>query len=241
MIAGKNGGMKSNRFRCAAQFLAAAGVLVLAGCQSVPETTPAGPGARVVAVQGRTRCSDASQTWRKVGEGDALLVSNVLQTALASSVDIAVAVAGSTEADRILLQSDTVLFVEGLPGESVAGGGNDGASLKLHLRMGELTFTGPPSGKGSPCEIRFAKGLAGARGATFKLRSDGQLKVFRGVVALKPSDGQAARTIPAGNQYDLQTGELTAIPVGDTASPLAPPTTVRPVRPSWPPWPTRKY
>ena len=185
------------------------------------------------------RCSDASHPWRKLSAGDALSTGNLIQTALTSAVDIAVEGAGGTDANRILLQSDTVLFVEELPGALATGGGD--ASLRLHLRQGELSFTSPPSGKSSLCEIRFATGLAGARGATFNLRSDSQLKVFHGVVVLKSFDDQPARSMSAGNQYDPQTGELTPIPVGHVVDTPTAPTAVRPSPPQWPPWPARKY
>ena len=232
--------MNSNGFRFTVQLFAAAVVwLMMAGCQSVPEATASRGGARVAAVRGGARCSDASHSWHKLSAGDTLTTGDLIQTALTSAVDIAVGDAGGTDANRILLQSDTVLFVEELPGALATEGGD--ASLRLHLRLGELTFTSPPSGKGSVCEISFENGLAGTRGATFKLRSDGQLRVFHGVVVLKSFDDKPARTIPAGNQYDPQTGELTPIPVGHVAdAPTALPA-ARPSPPQWPPWPARKY
>ena len=229
--------MRSIRVRSAAQFVFAAGVLMLAGCESVPEVPLAGAGARVVAVDGRARYSDATHSWHKLSPGGSLQSGSVIQTALGSTLDLAIPVAGSAEADRILLQSDTALSVEALP--TTAGDTN--GYVKLQLRKGELTFTSPPSGHGSPCEIRWAKGLASARGATFLLRSEGQLKVFRGVVALKTADEQTARSVPAGNLYDAQTGTLSPLQAGESAASFAPRPVARPQTPQWPPWPTRKY
>ena len=53
----KNQAMKANGIRFAEQCFAAVAGWVLAGRQSVPETTAAGPGARVVSGQGSARCS----------------------------------------------------------------------------------------------------------------------------------------------------------------------------------------
>jgi hypothetical protein len=155
-------------------------------------------------------------------------------------LDFAVAGGGGTAADRILLQADSVLVVEAVPGETAAGAAADTATVKLDLRQGELTFTSPQSGTGPACEIRLATGKASALGATFILRADGYAKVFRGEVTLKASDGQPPRTVPAGNQFDPRTGELTPLPAGEIAAPTAPPRPRGPQLPQWP-WPTRKY
>ena len=238
---GKNAGMNSNHLRFTAQVLAAAAAMTLAGCQSGTETTSTGTGARVAVVQGSVRGRDATHSWRKLNPGDTITVGQLIQTAVTSSADLAVADAPGLDADRIILQSDTVVLVEGLPGGAATGGGGESPALKLDLRQGELTFTSPLSGKGPACEIRFAKGLAQARGATFNLGAGGEVKVFRGVVALKSSDGKTARTVAAGNQYDPQTGALSPLPPGETVAPLAPPPARRPPPPLLPPWPTRKY
>ena len=230
--------MKAKGLRVAVQCFVVAVGLTLIGCKSVPETTAAGPGARIVSVEGRARCSDASNSWRKLGAGNTVTTGNLIQTALTSATDIAVPVAGGSEADRILLEADAILFIEGLPTSLATGGGD---SLKLHLRQGELKFTSPPSGLGSPSEIRFAKGSIAARGATFDLTAEGVLSVFRGVVTLKPSGDKLARNIEAGNRYDPQTGQLTPIPVGREANTVNSAPAQRLTPPSATPWPTRKY
>src|SRR5262245_2823106 len=201
--------MKSECVRFAAQCLAAVGLLTLVGCQSAPDTTPAGAGARVVGVEGRARATDASRAWHYLRADDTLSTGLLLQTAVASSLDFAVAVGSGTDADRILLQADSVLVLEALPQEAAAGATADIATVKLHLRQGELTFTSPQSGTGPACELRLANGLASAHGATFSLRADGHAKVFHGAVALKTSDDNQTRTVPTGNQFDPRTNELT--------------------------------
>ena len=233
--------MKANGLKLAAQCFVAVVGLVLAGCKSVPDGGMDGVGARVVSVQGRARCSSASDSWRKLSTGDPITTGNVIQTALTSTTDIAVPVAEGTDADRILLPADSVVFIEGLPRASATGDGNGGARLKLQLRQGELNFTAPQTGQGSPCEIRFAKGVISAHGATFNLRADGELKVFRGVVALTLSGDKLPRNIEAGSHYDPLTGGLTTIPAGREVRPPAAAPATRTTLPQWGPWPTRKY
>jgi hypothetical protein len=245
---GYKSGMTSNCLRFPAWNIpAAVALLAVAGCQSfsdsAPSFAPVGAGARVAEVRGGARWSDASHPWRKLSVGDTLPPGSLIQTALASAADLAVngAGAGGAAGTRVLLQPDTVLFVEGLPGASAAGAGGDGAELRLHLRLGWLTFTSPTSGPVLPCEIRFANGFVGARGAAFNLRSDGQVTVLRGEVVVKLLNDQPARTITAGNRFDPQTGQVTSVPAGQMVEKPVPPSLVRPPAQPWPPWPTRKY
>ena len=236
--------MKTNGLGFAIQHLVVAAGLVLAGCKSAPVTAATGRGAQVVSVKGAVRCSDVSHPWRKLRSGDALATGNLIQTALSSALDFAVAAANGADADRILLQADSVMVIENLPVELATGNSGSATALKLFLREGALTFTGSPSGTGSACEIRFAKGVATASGATFELGADGTLKVFGGAVALKAAGENAARSIPAGNQYDPRTGGVSPLSVDravsaqpPTPAPTPAPRSTVPPAPGW----QRKY
>lgn len=233
--------MKPCCFRAALQIFASAGaLLVVVGCQSNSQTASHASAVRVAEVKGNARCADAGQPWRKLSTGDPLAPGSLIQTAAASSVDIAFEGAGGPS-PRMLLQSDTVLFIEGLPGAFVAGVGADGKNLRMELRLGSLTFASPMSDRGPACEIRFTNGLAEARQATFDLRSDGQLIVRRGTVAMKLVGGQPPMIVAAGNQYDPQTGKLTQLPTEPVNVQPIRTTAVRPPTQPWLPVPMRKY
>lgn len=214
--------MRINDLGFAAQCFVVVAALMLAGCQSAPKTTATGQGAQVVSVKGAVRCSDVSHPWRKLRAGDALATGNLIQTALSSELDFAVGTASGGDADRILLQADSVVVIESLPVELATGTSGGAPVLKLYLREGAMIFTGSPSGAGSACEIRFAKGVATASGATFELRADGSLKVFGGAVALQAAGDNPARSIPAGNQYDPRTGGLSPLSVDRAVAAPAP-------------------
>ena len=194
-------------------------MLAVAGCKlfsgSTPSTAISG-GTRVAEVHGGVRVTDASRQWRKLTAGDAVATGNLIQTAVESAADIIVDAGPGNGSSRVLLQSDTVLAIEGLPGASAS-------ELRLHLRAGWLTLTSPSTGPSPLCEVKFANGFTGAHGATFNIRADGHLKVLVGNVVVKLLDDQPARTIAAGTQFDPKTGEVTTIPAGAAMEQPAPP------------------
>lgn len=219
--------MTFNRLRFFARILpAAALMLAVAGCKMFsdsPRATVAAVGTRASEVRGGVRVTDASKQWRKLDTGDAVATGNLIQTAMESAADIIVDAGAGNGSSRVLLQSDSVLAIEGLPG----AGAND---LRLDLRSGWLTLTSPSTGPSPLCEVKFANGLAGAHGATFHIHADGHLKVLVGSVVVKLLDDQPARTIASGTQFDPQTGQVTAISAGAAMGRPAP----LPVAPSAP-------
>jgi hypothetical protein len=231
--------MKSSCFRGVSLIMAAAcALLAVVGCQSYSEPASSAPVVRVADVRGHARCAAAGQPWRKLSARDTLAPASLVQTAVDSAVDIALeGEAGRAGASyQMLLHSDTVVFIEELPGAFA-----DGAKLRLELRLGSLTFVSPTAGPGPACEIRFTNGVAEARQATFDLRSDGQVKVGRGTVTMKLIGDQPPVIVGAGNQYNPQTGELTQLPANVVVEqPIRTPVARRPAQP-WLPVPMRKY
>lgn len=220
---------------------AAASVVLLTatGCQMFSGSSgPAAAftaGSQVAEVHGGVRVTDASRQWRTLRAGDGVRPGDLIQTALESAADIIAG--GGASSSRVLLQSDSVVLLEALP-EANAN------ELRLHLRSGWITLTSPATATGPLCEVRFAKGLVGAHGATFNIHANGHLKVLVGTVVVKLLDDQPARTIAAGTQFDPQTGEVTAIPAGAAMEPpAAAPASSAPARRPLPndpfAWPTR--
>lgn len=207
--------------------LSAAVVLcsALTGCHT-PGGFSAGAvnGAQAAEVRGAVRVTDASKQWRPLRAGAAVGAGHLLQTAMESAADIIVAGGGSANA-RVLMQSDTVIAVQGLPSAAAN-------ELQLDLRLGWLTLTGTPGPESPLCEVRFPKGVAGARGATFNITAEGHVKVMAGTVVVKMLDDQPARTVAAGMQFNAQTGEISAAPAGNVMPQPAPPPAVQnsPVR-----------
>ncbi len=197
--------MTSSCFRYLARAAAAVALLsVVAGCKTFSRSVPTTmAGAQVAEVHGAVRVTDASRQWRKLAAGDAVQTGNLIQTAVSSAADIIV----DTGANRVLLQSDTVLAIESLP----RAGFNE---LHLNLRSGWVTISSAGGADSPLCEIKFATGLAGSQGATYNLAADGHLKVLAGTVVVKLLGDQPARTITAGTQFDPQTGQVTTIPAG---------------------------
>ena len=215
--------MTSTWLRLFACTLSAVALTVVTGCRMFSDSGPSTvAGAQVAEVHGGVRVTDGSRPWRKLSAGDGVVAGNLIQTAMESAVDIIVDAA----ANRVLLQSDSVLVIDSLP----RPGANE---LHLNLRSGWVTVTSVPGSDGPLSEIKFPKGLAGAHGATFNLAADGNLKVLAGSVVLKMLDDQPARTIAAGTQFDPQTGQVTIIPAGAAMERPAPPS-------SQPPAPVRR-
>lgn len=192
-------------------FSAALVALALAGCKSGGGSYWSGstPGTRVAEVKGTARCADATRVWRAVHVGDTVVPGTLIQTATESAVDIVVDMGtGPATASRILVQSDSVVGVEGLPSVNPAAGEPAGKEILLEVRSGWLTFTSGSTNLNPLCEVRTSKGLAGSHGASFNVHANGSIRVFMGTVVMKTFDDQPAKTVGAGMLYDGGTGTI---------------------------------
>lgn len=217
--------MKSVSFRLlTGAVISAALAGALTGCQTKGDLPSAVNGAQVAEVHGAVRMTDAAKQWRPLRPGHAVGPGSLIQTAMESAADIVVAGGGAASV-RVLMQSDTVIAIQSLPNATAN-------ELQLDLRLGWLTITSTPGPESPLCEIKFPKGLAGGRGATFNVTAEGRVKVMAGTVVVKMLDDQPAHTVSAGMQFNPQTGEISPAPAGTAMERPGPPPPAAPRAPA---------
>lgn len=201
----------------------------------------------VVKIKGAARMSTGNNIWRPLKVGDELRAGAVIQTAGSSYVDLVFGEAGASAAptkvspaaagaggagagggrvakpqDVIRIAADSVLAIDRL--SSLNTGADKVTETQLDLRSGKILGNVAKQSAASRFEVKIPTGVAGIRGTTFSLSSDGTVSVLYGtvIVAWTPPGHPAdqpppTKTVPEGYRFDIKTGSMTAIPAAELA------------------------
>lgn len=167
----------------------------------------------IVRLNGPARCStDGGKTWRMVKAGDALDSGAMIQTAKTSNLDLALGGRTESQPDALVsLAEDTLLRLDKVAKRRVAGSPEAVDEILLELRTGAITGNTKKLTGASRYEITFAKGVAGLREGSYRLRANGELGVVTGKAFIALTDGRPAKEIDAGQQFNPATGTVGAL------------------------------
>jgi hypothetical protein len=96
---------------------------------------------------------------------------------------------------------------------------------QLDLRSGRLFGEVKKQSAASRFEVKIPNGVAGIRGTTFTISSDGVVSVLPGgtvTIAWEPPGHPAGqplptKVVPGGSRFDIKTGTMTEIPAAELA------------------------
>ena len=203
----------------------------------------------VTRIKGAARVSAGNNIWRPLKIGDVLRAGTIIQTAGSSYVDIVFGDAGAAVAstkvtparagagpgagagggkvavrqDVIRMAADTVLAIDRL--SSMQTGAEPVTETQLDLRSGKIFGDVKKKSATSRFEVKIPNGVAGIRGTTFSVSSDGVVSVLYGgpvIIAWTPKDHPAdqpppTKSVPEGFRFDTKTGTMTEIPAAELA------------------------
>lgn len=191
---------------------------------------------KVVRIQGAARYSTGNNLWQPLKVGDIVKPGTVIQTAQNSFVDVVIDQSGgamaatttsssspasrdylafrpTSEQDMIRIWYDSVLAIDKLT--KMDTGADVVTETELDLRKGRLIGTTKKLPAASRYEVKIPNGVAGIRGTTYSITTDGVVSVITGsvVIAYTQPDGTVVtEVVTAGNQFSAQTKETTPIP-----------------------------
>jgi len=203
----------------------------------------------VTRIKGAARVSTGNNIWRPLKVGDTLRAGTVLQTAGSSYVDIVFGDAGAPLApsrvspasagagvgvgvggggnlgvkqDIIRVSADSVLAIDRL--SCMNTGADKVTETQLDLRSGKIFGSVAKQSAASRFEVKIPNGVAGIRGTSFSISSDGVVSVLDGtvIVAWMPEGHPAdqpppTKTVPAGFRFNTRDGSMTPIPSAELA------------------------
>lgn len=212
----------------------AAGLVLAAFCvatRSALAQTGATLPATVLRLKGHARyTTDNVKTWQMIKAGDVLMPGTLVQTARESQLDLLLG--GDAKARRGLkakdfynpdanhganlagLSENTLLKLDKLTRTSSDGGAMT-EEIQLDLSAGMILGNFSQPSPGSKYEVAFVGGVAGMKSAVYQLRAGGELAVLGGKVWVALADGQPAREVVAGRQFNPATGQITELPPQD--------------------------
>ncbi len=216
----------------------AAGVAFGLGAGSVTAQTDPPRTASVLHLQGQARASSDHMTWHKLANGSVIRPGTLIQTAENTTLDMVLAkpITGGganakpdqQDAGMVRLLGNSVLGIDQLSSEHV--GDDLVEDIELDLRAGEISGVAGKPAAGAKYEIKFAKGIVGMRGASYRMTAGGLVTVMAGeaVVVTAGADGSTnIKVVTSGNQFDPSTGMVSAI--SDATMP--PPSRMQPTPP----------
>lgn len=196
--------------------------------------------AKVVRISGSARYMPVgATTWEPLKTGALLAPGTVVQTASGSYVDlvlngrggasgVGMAAAGGAGAgagaspisynapkarqNAVRIFENTVLGIDKLSEDQT--GAETVTDTELDLKAGKILGTVSRLSAASKYEVKIPNGVAGIRGTTYVLTSDGLLQVLGGQVVLAyvgPNGTTMTQVVDAGYQFDAKTGQLTKI------------------------------
>jgi hypothetical protein len=121
----------------------------------------------------------------------------------------------SGEQNVVRVWENTVLGIDKLTSQQT--GADVVTDTQLDLRAGHITGNVKKLSAGSHYEIKLPNGVAGVRGSSYDVTSDGVLQVLVGamIIAWEKAGTIMTQVVTGGNQFDTRTGVLT--PISQTA------------------------
>lgn len=217
-----------------------ASAIALAMISTVAAQTAVEGTATVIRTQGPARYSTGNNVWQPLKSGTVLRPGTIVQTSTerGSYVDLALGEGVGTVAmpsgkyaphiassmnrnyqpsaaqNIVRLWENTALGIDKL--SSMQTGAEQVTDTQLDLKAGRITGNAKKLSAASKYEIKLPNGVAGIRGTTFDITSDGLVSVTVGSVVLawvNPKNGEVVtQVVTGGNQYDARTGQMAAIP-----------------------------
>ncbi|SPE54584.1 conserved exported hypothetical protein [Verrucomicrobia bacterium] len=215
--------------------------LALAMVSSLYAQTETQGAAKVVRIKGSARVSVSGGAWQPLHVGDLVKPGSVIQTSTEdkSYVDIVLGegegatpiVFGASgppssslgyqpEAAQnvVRIYANTALGVDKLT--TMDTGAGPVSDTQLDLKAGHIFGSVKKMSAASKYEVKIPNGVAGIRGTTYDLTSDGVIRVTVGSVVLAYVDSSGkvvTQVIVAGQQFDARTQTLSPIPtsIGD--------------------------
>jgi len=121
-------------------------------------------------------------------------------------------------ANLVGLGEDTLLLIEKLTRKRTTNALESVEEIMLDLRTGMIIGNVGKLSGGSKYEVGFRDGVIGTHGGIYQLRHSGELAVLKGRVFIAESNGQPARGVTAGRQYDPTTGLINDLPPPPSSS-----------------------
>jgi len=208
--------------------------LALAMVSTLCAQTPISGAAKVVRIKGRARISYNGGAFVTLNPGDLVKPGAIIQTSTqeGSYVDI---VLGSGETapisygppsppsamgyqpeaaqNVVRIYANTALGIDKLT--AMDTGAEPVTDTQLDLKSGHIFGTVKKMSAASRYEVKIPNGVAGIRGTTYDLTSDGVIRVTVGSVVLAymdPSGKVVTQVVMAGQQFDARTQTLSPIP-----------------------------
>lgn len=194
--------------------------------------------AKVVRVKGSARYSLGNDVWENLKVGTVLRAGSVIQTEdqKGSFVDL---VLGDSEAGTsggpsqtarsgmiyqptstqniVRLAAGSILNIDKLT--STQTGADVVTETQLELKKGKVLGSVKKLSAASKYEVKLPNGVAGIRGTTYMLSTDGIVDVLDGsvVVAYQTPQGVVTQVVSAGQSFNMNTGQLGTISSSDMA------------------------
>jgi FecR protein len=197
--------------------------------------------ATIVRIQGEARYSPGDGTWHPLLVGKILGVGTIIQTGHDGTVDMVlgktvempqaaqwpdrigpapdVNVRGlidykpSVEQNMVRMTGDTMLAIDEL---TISDTGLDTVSdTELDLKQGRIFCSVKKLSAASEYLVKIPNGVAGVRGTLFEIDASGWCAVLKSSVLLAlvgPDGATTTHLLGEGNQFDPQTGQISALP-----------------------------
>jgi hypothetical protein len=218
------------------QGLVACGLAFLMVSTAAAQTATQGT-AKVVRMKGQARYSTGNNVWQPLKVGARLKPGTVIQTSLdrgsyvdlvlgegegiaplgsgsgASAATDSIFFQPSVEQNSVRVWENSVLAIDKLT--STQTGADVVTETQLDLRHGRIFGNAKKMSAASKYEVKIPNGVAGIRGTTYEISSDGVVRVLVGsvVIAYVGADGTVVtQVVMGGQQFDAHSGQISAIP-----------------------------
>lgn len=228
--------MKLNRNLANRLIVSTVALLVVASAYCVSAQAPIPGAAKVLRIKGAARYTAGDNKWHPLSEGDVIKPGSVIQTASASQLDMLLADDDSNmsrsiaptmsyqpgaeaRANIVRMFENTVLSVDKLT--TIETGADRVTETQLDLRNGKIFGTVKKQTAASRYEVKIPNGVAGIRGTVYTISASGIVSVLSGTVIVaftKPDGTVITQVVTGGQQYDVNSGLLSAIPNYDKQS-----------------------
>lgn len=198
-------------------------------------------GATVLRIKGTARYSLGNNIWQPLAAGQVLHPGTALQTSrdAGSYVDLALgdgapsltsvspiatsapskggtlAYKPSTQQNTVRVMENTVLGIDKL--SMMETGADVVSDTQLDLKSGRIIGNVKKMSAASRYEIKLPNGVAGIRGTVYDITADGTIRVASGSVVISFVDSKGnvqTRSIMGGQEYNVNTDQVTALGVG---------------------------
>lgn len=223
--------------------------IALAMVSSVAAQSAADGAATVIRVKGPARYTTGNNVWQPLKAGAVLRPGTIVQTStergsfvdmvlgdgsgaavptasgvvfrpfIPNSMNNTSSYQSSGDQNVIRIWENTALGIDKLG--VMQTGADQVTDTQLDLKAGRITGSVKKMSAASKYEIKLPNGVAGIRGTSFDITSEGLVRVMVGSVVLawvNPKNGEVTtQVVSGGNQYDAATGQMSAIPAGEAS------------------------